>query len=54
MCNMKYEHFIKQPMPAIQLKTNIYLAKHPQLIIALDRNKNHPLIRKVSHISFNT
>ena len=39
-------------MPAIELRLNVILAKNPQLINALDRNKNHPLIRKDSHVPF--
>ena len=40
-------------MQAIELKINIIIAKNPQLNNALDRNKNHPLIGKISHTSFN-
>ena len=50
---MKYEYCINQPMQAIELKLNLIIAKTPQLINALDRNKNHPLIRKYSYIPFN-
>ena len=53
-CNMTYEHYMNQPM---HLCENIYIymnvGKNPQLIISLDRIKNHPLIRKCSHIPFN-
>ena len=37
-------------MQAIEIKLNMIIAKNPQLITSLDRNKNHPLIRKYSHI----
>ena len=50
---MTYEHYIKQPLQAIELKLNMIIAKNPQLINALDRNENQPLIRKYSHIPFN-
>ena len=29
------------------------IAKNPDLIITVDRTKNHPLIRKYSRITFN-
>ena len=47
---MTYEYYIKQPMPALELRLNMIIAKNPELINSLDRNKNHPLIRKYSHI----
>ena len=40
-------------MQTIELKINMIIAKNPQLINALDRNKNHPLIGKYSHTPFN-
>ena len=43
-CNMTYENYINQPMN---------IARNPYLLVSLDRNKNHPLIRKHSHIPFN-
>ena len=51
-CNMSYKHYINQPMPAVERRINMIIAKNPQLINSLDRNKNHPLIRKYSHIPF--
>ena len=51
-CNMSYKHYISQPMPAVERRINMIFAKNPQLINSLDRNKNHPLIRKYSHIPF--
>ena len=53
MCNMTYEYYINQPMQAYALKLNMIIDKNPSLLNALDRNKNHPLIRKFSHIPFN-
>ena len=47
---MTYEHYVNQPVHALELKLNMIIAKNPELIISLDRNKNHPLIRKYSHI----
>ena len=34
-------------------KINLNIAKNPQLINSLDRNKIHPLMGKYSHIPFN-
>ena len=31
-------------------KINMVIAKNPQLINCLNRDKNHPLVRKCSHI----
>ena len=45
-------HYINQPMHSVVRRKNMTIAKNPQLINALDRNKNHPLIRKYSHIPF--
>ena len=40
-------------MHAVELRLNLIIAKNPQLVNLLDRNKNHPLIRKYSVIPFN-
>ena len=52
-CNMRYENYINQPTSMCEGKKNINIAGNPQLINSLDRNKNHPLIRKDSHIPIN-
>ena len=52
-CNMKYEHYMNQPMQPVELRINLLVAKNPQMINSFERNKNHPLIRKNSHIPFN-
>ena len=49
-CNMAYEYYKKLPMSMIERRINFNITKNPQLINSLDRNKNHPLIRKYSHI----
>ena len=49
-CNMSYKHYINRPMSMLERRINFIIAKNPQLINALDRTKNHPLIRKYSHI----
>ena len=53
MCNMTYKHYINKPMPAVERRINMTIAKNPQLINSLSRNKNHPLINKYSRIQFN-
>ena len=40
-------------MSMLERRINMIIAKNPQLINALDRTKNHPLIRKYSHIYMN-
>ena len=52
-CNMTYEKYINQTMIICERKRNMNIAKNPSLINKLDRNKNHSLIRKYSHIPFN-
>ena len=49
-CNMSYKHYINQPMSMLERRINMIIAKNPRLINAIDRTKNHPLIRKYSHI----
>ena len=52
-CNMKNEHYMNQPMPSVERRINMVIAKNPQLINLFDRYKKHPLIRKYFHIPFN-
>ena len=51
-CNITYEFYIKQPMPAPELRLNMIIAKTAELINSLYRNRNHPLRRKYSHTPF--
>ena len=51
--NMTYGYYINQPMSMCERKINMNIARNPHLINSLDRNKNHPLIRKCLHIPFN-
>ena len=51
--NMTYEHYISQPVSMCERKINMNIARTLQLINSFDRNKNHPLIGKYSHIPFN-
>ena len=53
LCNIAYEYYINNPMLMVERRINFIIAKNPQLINSLDRNKNHPLIRRYSHILFN-
>ena len=47
---MTYKYFINQPLQSVERGINMIIAKNPQLINLFNRNKNHPLIRKYSHI----
>ena len=49
-CNMNYKQYINNPMSMLERRINFLIAGNPKLINSLDRNKNHPLIRKYSHI----
>ena len=49
-CIMRYENYINQPMSLRELKIILNITRNPHLINSLDRSKNHPLIRKYSHI----
>ena len=51
-CNMTNDYYIQHPMPAIELKLNMILAKNPHSINSLDQNKNRSLIRKYLHVPF--
>ena len=53
MCNMSYKHYINQPMSMLERRISFIIARNPQLINSLDRNKNQPLINKYSHIPIN-
>ena len=50
---MTYKYYKNIPMSMVERRLNIIIAKNPELNNSLDRNKNHPLIRKNSHIPFN-
>ena len=49
-CNMTHKHYITQPIQMIERRVNFVIDRRSQLINALDRTKNHLLIRKFSHI----
>ena len=50
LCNMAYENYLINPMSMLERRISFIINKNPQLINALDRKKNHPLIRKYSLI----
>ena len=52
LCEMSYKYYINHPMSMLERRINMIIAKNPQLINSLDRNKIHHLIRKYSHIPF--
>ena len=52
LCNMTYKYYLLMPMSMLERRMNYIIAKNPQLINALNRNKNHPLIRKYNYIPF--
>ena len=53
ICNMTYKYYKNLSMSMVERRINIIIAKNSELINNFDRNKNHPLIRKYSHIPFN-
>ena len=52
LCNMTYKYYLSMPMSMLERRMNYIINKNPQLINALNRNKNHPLIRKYNYIPF--
>ena len=52
LSNMAYKYYLLMPMSMSERRMNYIINKNPRLINALNRNKNHPLIRKYKHISF--
>ena len=50
---MTYELYMNQPVPYIELRKNLLIARNPQLLNSLHRNKNHPLIGNI-HIYHTT
>ena len=52
-CNKTYREYLKLPMHAVEREVKMNIAKNPQLIKSLDRNKNSPFFRKYFHIPSN-
>ena len=50
LSNMTYKYYLNNPMPMIERRINYIITRNPKLIKTLNRNKNHPLIRKYSYI----
>ena len=50
ICNIKFKHYKDKPMSMLERRINYIITKNPQLI---NRNHNHPLIRKYPNIKFN-
>ena len=50
--DMSYGCYIEQRMQMVELKLNMIIDENPQLINALDRIVNHPLVRKYGYIPF--
>ena len=50
---MTYDFYITRPMPMFERKINMIISRNPHLINAMDRNHNHPLIRRYADIPFN-
>ena len=48
--NITYKNYIRKAMSMLERRNNFNIAKNPELINSLDRNPNHLLIRKYSHI----
>ena len=49
-CKMTYGNYINPPMHSIERRLNVIIARKPQLMNLFIRDKNHPLIKKYSHI----
>ena len=52
-CYMTYDNYMNLPMSMLERQINFNIGKNPKLRNSFDRNKNHPLVRKYSHIPFN-
>ena len=52
--DMWYNFYIKHNMHAVERKTIMMINKSKTLMNILNRNWRHPLIRKYSHVPFNT
>ena len=50
---MTYKCYLNQSMSMCERKMNMNIARNPELINSLDRNKNHPLMRNNLHDPLN-
>ena len=46
---MTYKYYLSNPMSMLERRMNYIITKNPELInnLTLNRNKSHPLIRKI-------
>ena len=44
---MTYKYYLSNPMSMLERRMNYIIIKNPKLINVFDRNKSHPLIRRV-------
>ena len=51
-CKMTYKCYRNQPMESVGRRIIMISAKIPHILNLFNRNKNHPLIIKYSHIPF--
>ena len=49
---MNYKYYLKQPMQMIDRRLIMIIVKNPQILNSLNRDVDHPLIRKHIHIPF--
>ena len=47
---MSYKYYIQHPMPMVERRLNMVIAKSPHLIKSLIRSYIHPLFREYSYI----
>ena len=50
ICKIRYKHYIDKPMSMLERRINYIITKNPLLI---NKNHNHPLIRKYPNIKYN-
>ena len=51
---MNNKCYMNHPMSMLKRRENMITARNPQILTSLHRNENHPLIRKHSHVPFNS
>ena len=47
---MTHEYYIQHPMPMVEKRLNMVIAKNPLLIKSLNRSHIHPLVQKYSYL----
>ena len=51
LCNMTYKYYLLNPISMLERRLNYIISKNPSLINTINRNKNHPLIRKIFQLN---